>query len=642
MGTHVRCSVSVEVKGRMLHTDKSAKLFGLEVGEPNGRSPPLRVLGFKREIRLAPRDIRQIHDSHVAAGRLALVAQDGMKVMLSKAQPTQLQLVLRSLRGRPQEGTTMCSGGLGAPHGLGLTRSQTGTVTEDARRHSRCQKPQSVAGDWESADTLAPRMVATPSKVPRTVAQDVGSCATADTLSACEDRMRPVTLADFPTNVLDEIISYDPSAAAWARLAESCKRLEAFADEGKTAFHIGRTRRAYVCPSMVVDRIARRSNLSALNLSGYAELTAGETARLAMALKRPGAGLRTLVLRGCKGLGDVSVQRLVASCPMLEVLDILEIPALGNRALEAPMRALRILAAGSLGRLCVSEGLSRRPSSAVRTSTVTSSLPAAPVGQLAQVNSKGSAQFTTTLLTRLGRPPPEVGPLPLRGELGGAPLTHLVLAHCCDIEVLPRLPATLCHLDLRGANLQGPHHLQSNGQTWRPLANCSQLNTLCLAGNGLLSSPVLSAILSSLPMKGQLRTLDISSTQADANLFAALPSLQEALTRLRAASCMRLTDHCFTAVLLGLRELEVLDVTGCRGLLGFPTDLALPAPAAAVGPEPGPMASLRLLGVGQTELAGMHLESTRRALAAVAPTAHAVPGNLDVFNSYGALPPVLL
>jgi len=323
------------------------------------------------------------------------------------------------------------------------------------------------------------------------------------------------------------------------------------------------------------------------------------------------------------------VRRLLLSCPLLEVLDLLEIPRLGNRALEAPLPWLRVLAAGSLGRPAVAE--SSRP----RGDTNLASLggPAAPLKQRQQ----GSAQFTSALISRLAQRPPPPAVVPGRPELRSSALTHAILPHCAEIEVLPKLPQLLQHLDLRGANLQVPEAAVAK---WRPLAGCTHLTTLCLAGNALLSAAALLACVGSLPEIARLQVLDLSGTRADAQAWAALPKIQPALTHLRVAGCVGLQNSGLALLLAGLLKLQALDVASC-GMLEQPfADVLDGAAAAARGAAVA--AELRLLGVGQTDFAASHLEATRRSLAAFAPAARVLQGSLDLLAGYAALPPALL
>jgi len=219
-------------------------------------------------------------------------------------------------------------------------------------------------------------------------------------------------------------------------------------------------------------------------------------------------------------------------------------------------------------------------------------------------------------------------PLAKTGELGGAPLTHLTLLHCADIEVLAQLPRSLLHLDLRGASLQVPDAALPR---WTPLSRCEQLTTLCLAGNKFLSAPALEACINSLP-KSKLRVLDLSETHADRHLFETLPSSQQVLTHLSLSMCSALDNNALAALLVNLPNIEALNIAECHALEQPFSDIEFPNPNLAT--------NLRLLGVGHTAFA-VNLELTRRALGHVAPNAFATVQNLDIF-SYNVLPPCIL
>lgn len=236
--------------------------------------------------------------------------------------------------------------------------------------------------------------------------------------------------------------------------------------------------------------------------------------------------------------------------------------------------------------------------------------------------------------------------LPPEAASQAPPLTTMVLAHCADIQVLPKLPAELIHLDLRGASLQVPEAALA---TWKPLSRCIQLKVLNLAGNVLLTSRGISACLASLPSQTQLKVLDISDTRPEAATLAALPAQVPALTHLRLCNCMAVNKAGLGELLRGLSKMEVLDIAGT--CVDYPLADLVPSPSALSRLTGGRGSStqqvlasnLRLLGVGRTELAmGDHLEYTRRALAIMAPLAEAIPGSLDIFKGYNDLPPRLL
>jgi len=299
---------------------------------------------------------------------------------------------------------------------------------------------------------------------------------------------------------------------------------------------------------------------------------------------------------------------------------LLEIPRLGNQALDVPLMCLRILAAGSLGRQAVAERPTR--GEMFPTNLTMNGAQIAVGSGRAEKKSLCSTNFTSTLLTRL--------------TSSGVPLTHLVLPNCAEIEVLTRLPRTLLHLDLRGANLQLP---AAAAPGWRPLSGCSQLQTLCLANNNLLCAEALLACVASLSIE-TLRALDLSGTKADSNICKHLLSFQKLITHLRIAQCTSLEVIGYMQLdswLVGFPNLEVLDIAGCyidESIRGANPGLTCDAPA------------LRFLAVGLSVLAGGALEggaleAIRYAFATCAPNAYVIGGSLDIFNGYKDLPPTL-
>jgi len=95
MATLIRCTLGVECNGKALHAEKKAKILGVEVAEIGSSAPLIRVLGMKREIILAAQDVLQIADSKVGDGRLAFVAKNNLRIVMTKAQPPQLQYLLQ-------------------------------------------------------------------------------------------------------------------------------------------------------------------------------------------------------------------------------------------------------------------------------------------------------------------------------------------------------------------------------------------------------------------------------------------------------------------------------------------------------------------------------------------------------------------
>jgi len=625
MMTTVRCSVAVEVKGRPIHGDKSAKEHGIQVTQAAFGLPQVRVLGFKREIRLGLGDVRQFVDNRVSEGRLALVTKDGMQVVASKAQPAQLEIVLSVLRGK-------------AP-GLGLGCLQP----QQKEQQLRPVATPMVASLGESK--LPPR------KLRRAVCSSgaSSSCGSVNAgalllsgdghrcdaeVDGCSNHQvdAAISLCSLPQHVLSLLLEFQPATSALLRLAETCSQLDTFSKE-RRPFRLGPAASGVgLDPKTVVHALARHAKHAALtvvDLSGFTELTASATVQLAEVLGcELQAGVRDLRLRGCKALSDVAVRRLLLRCPSLEVLDVLEIPRLSNRALDAPLAQLRILAAGTLGRPPTAE--LRVPARAdTNLSTGLGTVLASP-----KQRAQGSTQFSSAMLARLAQRPclPEDGPLDQSS--GGAPLTHAILPCCPEFQVLPQLPPTLRHLDLRSASLQMPEAAVAK---WRPLARCPHLNVLCLAGNTLLSSSALIACIRSLPGTARLRALDLSNTQAEIRLAATLPQIQPWLTHLRLAGCTGLSNAAVAGLLSSLQQLEVLDIACCAAL---EQPLATLAPASRAG-QAGAAVRLRLLGIGQTDFA-TYLDSSRRALAAFAPNAVAVNGSLDLFGGYGLLPPEII
>ncbi|CAK0896855.1 unnamed protein product, partial [Prorocentrum cordatum] len=584
-----------------------------------GKGPPLlRVLGFKRDIRVVARDVQQVVDSKIADGRLALQCRDGrqtLQVVLSKAQPAQLELVLRSLRGGGAAGAqSAASAGGGAP-----PQKRARTIATPARG-----APAGSAGPSAEATKAAAGLEAAAGPGPRASAA--------------------ISLCDFSEEVLRLVVSFE-APGRLQRLWEACSLLDVFARARQPAFRLMPSRGAAVPPDLVIQRVARHTMIRELDLCGYQDLPASATKPLADALGGGGGGgLRKLCLRGCKALTDAAVRRLLLSCPRLEVLDLLEVPRLSDQALQAPLGELRMLLVGTLGRPQVAVESASEQSRKRLIGTVVALGSCAPGPQQPrQQRVLGTCDFTSALLARLARPP--AGPASAAGgpregagaaPVGGCPLLeHVVFAHCAEVRVLPRLSATLRHLDLRGASLQLP---AAAAESWRPLAGCRQLAVLNLAHNALLGASAIAACVGSrVRMWPPMSALDLSDTSADSGLLAALPAKQPRLSHLRASGCRGLSDEVLAAWLGGLAWLQVLDVSHCDAL-DEPFALVAAAPAGADAPAPAPR--LRLLGVGGTRLATC-IEETRRALGRVAPGAVARTTALDLFDGYRLLPPTL-
>jgi hypothetical protein len=634
----VHCAVVVEVAGKRLHGDKASKEQGVQLLPPcrSGVLPAMRVLGFKREIRLTARDVKQVISTGVAEGRLAVVSRDGMKIMLTKAQTGQLVQISRCLQAQP----------------AAASNGDRGCVA--ASNSTKLALDKSVAASNSTKVALDKRMVATPSKS-RKVAPESSAAASKDCShddgcagpqpndvaagGSCRDMAE-----DFVT-MLQDFICDDTlinerkwiGTDVFTRIAATCKRLELFVLTRRRSFRLRASNCVGAPSELIIQRISRHRWLDTLELSGLTSLTPGASVQLADALhsgRAFGEGLRKLSLRGCKALSDTSVRRLLAGNPCLEILDLLEIPRLSNQAFEGvSLRSLKVIAAGSLGRAAVAEsvrGAARDNGLGAAFSTMALAAP-----QPKTRRAPASFGFTSALLSQLAQ-----GRGPREGSAADdAALTHIVLGHCSELQVLPRLSHRLQHLDLRGANLQIP---AAAVEGWRPLVACESLVVLCLAGNALLCSEALLGLLQSLPEAVRLRVLDLAATCAEAPFFNALPQqpAARALTHLRLAHCTGLFNAGLSDVMHGLTELEVLDVADCPRIEAPLSDLL---PTRSHDPQAVPaLQQLRLLGVGQTDFAGPHLEASRRALQACVPDARACSGSLDLFCGYEDIPPMLL
>jgi len=628
------CSVSVEVGGKALTQDKAAKQVGVQAVQlPTGVT--LRVLGFKRDITLSSRNLRTIVDSKIEEGRLAFVGRDNMQVVISKAQPTQLHAILKALSGRASPAASQLGNGLGIGTGsAGLGRPvATPAKRVPGQKAVRTEEP----AKQESGDKVVTRL----------------------------------SLCCMPTMVLTEFLEFLPLRLR-PLLGETCKTLEEMTVAGGSTFRLSLSHSGSVPLPFVVRRVQRQAQLRVLDLSGFEALTAGSSKELAESLEKINT-LNCLRLRGCKGLSDASVRRLLSSCTGLEVLDLLEIPRLSNKAVQIALPCLRFFAAGSLGRHAVNTKGTKHSENVGLMSSRLDVLggKALPQNEAAEKPAHASLftsyVFSQLMTTELGsgasptqdkvsslRAKQQKGKTSSRGGSNAAPptrqentssaaapapppLTHIVLAHCADIEVLPKLPPAIEHLDLRGARLQLPEAAVAG---WRPLASCTHLQVLNLAGITTLSSRALLACIASLPCRTGLKVLDFTDTRLEAHVCSALPTQAPALTHLRLSNCLSVNNPILAELLRGLNDLEVLDIAGCA--VEFPLSDLVPAAPVAGAARASLAAKLRLLGIGRTALIGPHLEFTRRALAIIAPQAEAVPGSLDIFRSYKALPPVLL
>eukprot|EP00933_Yihiella_yeosuensis_P084909 TRINITY_DN9964_c2_g1_i1.p1 TRINITY_DN9964_c2_g1~~TRINITY_DN9964_c2_g1_i1.p1 ORF type:complete len:675 (-),score=124.28 TRINITY_DN9964_c2_g1_i1:164-2188(-) len=659
----VRCSVTVEVNGRAVKPEKNPKVLGVEVRRSSSSmlgegSASVKVLGFKREIVISSRNLRQISDARISEGRLAITSKDGAQVVLSQAQRSQLEGIVKSLKGQGTSSNSTSS--LGA---------------------SKMSSDLGVRGRSSSSLPLG-RPVATPAKLQRT--QNVTSN------DASQGRVIDprILIPNWPQEVLEELMSYVPPEVL-PRLGEVCKGLDDYVLAPMRTFRITKSHSQSVPPEMVVKRVMRQTSIEVLDLSCYTAFNAAASKQLAEGLLASALRLRILSLHGCKGMSDASVRRLLFSCPQLEILDILEIPRLTNRALQAPLNNLRILAAGTLGKPLSAKQDTARVMEGNVGIVHGGGGKRAPQMQIAQrpdfvsgFTSSLFSQFRSPELEDLTSTPNPKASAASKSAKSAAtsvvatppPLTHLILAHCAEIEVLSKLPATLQHLDLRGASIQVPEAAVAG---WKPFASSVHLEVLNLSGNTLLGSRALLACVASLPSRTQLKVLDISSTRAETHFFDSLPNEAQGLTHFRASNCLSLGNSSFATILYSLKELEVLDISGCAALDLQLSELVrvLPAAAAAAAAAasrqaqriqtlsgggsavPATAAStasnnasaanvlapkLRLLGIGRTLLASSNLDSTRRALVQLAPSAEAVPTALDVFRGYADLPPKFL
>lgn len=804
MATLVRCGLAVEFSGRALHVEKGAKVIGVEVADPASPTGllPVRVLGYRREIRFGAREVRQVADSRLGEGRLGIVLRDGLKVVMTKAQPAQLELLLRALkpgaapppqplsRGgsaksfpaasvKPGESGQSFPAASGQPGDSAKSRPTAGGHPGDSGKSFSAAGSQPgmaaacAGGPQKSVLRRGLRGLLGPRPAEASHACDGGAptagAAAAAGPTGCAEAASAVAVASPQKRhcpgihetsdsgsgqgeqreqqcgllavyagggqIFEDIMRLvaGDRAADLNKLRESCRQLNTFFEQRPKVFRLGSAAcvPGRVSVSMLLEGIAKHA-LTGLDLSGYVELTASAAGLLEKSLLgEGGASIRVLGLRGCKALSDVAVRKLIGCCPALEVLDLLEIPRLSDRAFDAPLRSLRVVAAGSLGRKTALDGYNM---SQVTRGLQTDSMPvAAPrdkrITSSVQITSSLVARMSSAVLEAPAAEPSSkpqgrsnARQQPTSKELGGSPLTHLVLPHCAELRIVPRLPATLLHLDLRGADLQVP---EAAVPTWKPLAACGRLECLVVAGNDLLSVDALRAMLGSLPASARLRTLDLSSTNADDGLAALIVSAQPALTHLRFAGCGGLHNQGLSALLTGLRELEALDVAGCHSLEHPLADIEPFAQAVALAQDlaesrararrcareaaeeaskrkvmtplrigmaprasqdevaeseaakfraqsPGapprqqqPTASdmaesaarcearaadaaaqnalrLRFLGVGFMDFAAVHLEATRHTVLAAAPAARVVNASLDIFGSYGRLPPTLL
>eukprot|EP00434_Breviolum_minutum_P002084 symbB.v1.2.001844.t1/scaffold77.1/size347087/15 len=92
------CSVAVQIDGKSIHQKKFSKDFGLRaVRLVSG--VVVQVLGFKHEIRLTGHNFHSASKETISAGRLLIRTKDNMMIMLTDAQPGQLQEIAKLLSG---------------------------------------------------------------------------------------------------------------------------------------------------------------------------------------------------------------------------------------------------------------------------------------------------------------------------------------------------------------------------------------------------------------------------------------------------------------------------------------------------------------------------------------------------------------
>lgn len=641
----IRCGVTVEVAGKKMPT--ASKDVGLQLVD-QGKATFVRVLGFRREFRFFPRDIKMLVTSRVDQGQLAIVGKEA-KVQITKANPEDLAPVVACLQGAPVAPVGAAAAATGAP-----VQAPSGS-TAKAKGDSQARTATAAASAAASAAGVkhpADRAGASASKRARLgigeekqsqvgqkdvpVPMDVTPSRPSKDETTCTPVMQQpkISFAHMPTEVLEQLLAISPDVCC-RQLFQACKVLTEWLQEKRPpVFRLGASRGANISPEHVIGHLKKRTVLRTLDLTGFVDLQPGASAKLADAIGNlnRGEGLQTLSLRGCKQLTDASVKRLLTQCTRLESLDLLDIPRLSNQALGVALPRLQILAAGYLPKAVTAERARQSLTNGFGDRQTVSVLGAQPEPWLQR--QVGSVKFTATCLSAL-QPAIAASAEAARAgqDLTEEPsLTMLVLTRCSEIESFPTLPSRLQHLDLSFANLEMPPSLQG----WRPLSTCTRLTRLNLAGNRLLNAKGLFYCIDSLDKDARLEVLDISSTSADATVFSALtkwPTTTSSLTHLRLASCIELRNNSFEALLQKLQQLQVFDIGGCR-------NIEYPIGRGGVTSAP----KLRWLGIGQTDLVlqGINLDNTRRVMKTVAPNAKVVPGSLDVFRGYAKLPPEML
>lgn len=552
------CAVAAEVSGNTLQLDK-AKKRGVKILGPKGPEAQLLVIGLKAPLRIILKDITQVDGSRVKEGRLGITAKGRIQVVLREAQPCDLQHVVNTLKQCSQPGL---------PPALPLpTPARNVQKAAEGQFDKRCM-PATDSGSQSNKDAMFSQ-------------SSFGRLA--------DETMRLILLfggrCEDPENWLDRA------------LGSTCKLLN--------EKHISRSRSVSIQskgnsaqPELVVNCVARRTNLQHLSLSGFQFFDIATFKKLSQTLSGLGGGLSVLRLSNCKFLvaKDAAVRQLLLSCPALQTLDLLQVPRLSNKCLEAPLRNLRHLALGC-------HGVTQRPETERSQSARIVIDTGATASKLKDMKGKAiaSSLFTQELFTEG------------RSGLSQAGLETLILANCQDFTVIPQLRGfgrTLRHLDFQGCDLQAPEDAN-----WRPFASLVNLSVLVLA-RCPLSALALRSCVASLPTPGQqldgpmvpgLKVLDVADTLADMAFVEALLGLQRGLTHLGLSGC-RLRSAALSAVLCGLHVLEFLNFT-----VDFDACIAMREVRSALQAE-GRSLNLKVLGTPWTPRSGLDLEALRREL----------------------------
>lgn len=549
------CSVAVQVDGKSLHQKKFSKDFGLRaVRLVSG--VVVQVLGFKHEIRLTGHNFHSASKETIPAGRLLIRTKDNMMIMLTDAQPGQLQEIAKLLSGT------------------------TRPVATPGKNLKRLQAPRQAVLE-----------------IKRHKGQEASLPAASSTAT--------VELNQVCWHLVLQFVSQD--AGPYRQfLSEVCQDFKQVLRPGGGSLRIKTAMAQSVTAESLLQGIRERSRIELLDLSGFPKITAKFCKDLAAQCL---SHLRHLSFRGCRGLTDLGLRNVLQQLPQLRHLDLLEIPSLSNRALEVEMPELESLLLGSLGRKGTAEAALTSHSKSARLDVHGEVKETTRVMDRPAFNSR----FTSQVLQQLLMPEHYGCGKPGKPALQPSPLSLVVLSHC-DIQVFPRLCASLRHLDLAGAKLQLPRAAE---ESWQPLKQCHQLKVLGLSGTEL-SPGALRSCLSSLP--SQLQALDLGDTVTDVHVVRTVIERQQRLTHFRLCRCIAIENLLLNRILQQILTLEVVDVTGCQQLT-LPIDI------------PG-TSNLRTLCVAQTNLnpADLRLENS---------TAEVIPCRLDFFGSYSQLPPRL-